>query len=80
MVLTLGAGPPDTVTVPELEGLTASQANRKFVDLGLNLTVEGSRDSLKSDKIVVRQSVAAGTLVPRGTVITLYFPYEVSIE
>ncbi|MBE6702886.1 MAG: PASTA domain-containing protein [Ruminococcaceae bacterium] len=80
IVLTLGDGVPQTVTVPQLVGLTASAANRILIDLGLNLSIDGAFDSLAADKTVLEQSIAAGIAVPKGTVIRLRFPYEEKIE
>ncbi len=76
VVLTLGEREQDTVTVPELVGKTAAEANRMLIDLGLNIQIKGDRDYRKNGKTVSAQSLAAGQAVPRGSVIVLYFPYD----
>ena len=77
MVLTLGAS-PDTaqVTVPQLVGLTAVEANRLLLSVGLNITVAGAKDFKRAGKTVARQSIAAGEAVPMGTAVTVWFPYD----
>lgn len=80
VVLTLGEGPPDTVTVPSLVGSTVAQANRVLIDLGLNIRIEGAVHPLQGEKIVAEQSVPAGMAVAKGTVVILRLPYEERIE
>ncbi|MBQ8356388.1 MAG: PASTA domain-containing protein [Clostridia bacterium] len=81
VVLTLGEGTEVTaVSVPQLVGMTASLANRTLIDLGLNVAITGAKDSLKTDKTVIGQSIAAETEVLPGTVIVLQFPYDEMIE
>lgn len=69
-----------TVSVPSLSGNTYSQAISKLKSLGLNYVVDGIYDDNHSDCYVVKQSVAADTEVLPGTVITVQFRYEESIE
>ncbi len=59
------------VTVPILTGLTASEANATAVKAGVNVEFSGntSSDTLKS----MTQSIAPGTSVAPGTVITVNF-------
>ena len=61
----------DTVTVPILTGLTASEVNTAAVNAGINVVFSGNagRTDIKSSQ----QSIAAGTAVPRGTVVTVGF-------
>ena len=80
VVLTLGETAQELLTVPDLVGMTASAANKLLIDSGFNIQVSGGRDYLKNQKNVATQYPAAGTQVPRGTVVTLRFPYDESSE
>ena len=62
----------DTVTVPNLSGLTASEANISAQSLGLNVKFIGVTDREYRDRLtVVKQSLIPGDSVPIGTVIEL---------
>ncbi len=77
VALTLGSEEQESlVTVPELIGLTAAEANRLLVDQGFNVAIGGAKDYFKVDKTVMGQFPAAGTALPVGSVVTVYFPYE----
>ena len=76
IVLTLGSAEQELLPVPELVGLTAAEANRMLIDMGLNISVKGAKDYLINQKTVSEQYPIAGTQVPRGTVVILRFPYE----
>ena len=77
VVLTLGTGEGEALlTVPDLMGLTAAEANRLLIDSGFNIAIGGAKDYFKVDKTVMGQFPAPGTKVPQGAVITVYFPYE----
>lgn len=76
-VLTLGASEEESlITVPDLIGLTAAEANRLLVDQGFNIAIGGAKDYFKVDKTVMGQFPAAGTMLSVGAVVTVYFPYE----
>ena len=76
-VLTLGASEEESlITVPDLIGLTAAEANRLLVDQGFNIAIGGAKDYFKVDKTVMGQFPAAGTVLSVGAVVTVYFPYE----
>lgn len=60
--------PERTVKVPDFSGMTVSEANKKLVNLGLNIAVSGPSGG---DATVIGQSVTAGTYVPRGTLVTI---------
>lgn len=64
--------PTDTVKVPNLMGMTVSQANAAIVNSGLYLQSKGT-DATGGTVTVTSQSIAAGTEVPRGTTITVEF-------
>lgn len=76
IVLTLGDEPPIQTTVPDLVGLSASLANRILQNSGYNVAIAGAKDYRKYDKIVTAQYPIAGSVVPFGTAVTLYFPYD----
>ncbi len=61
-----------TAVVPDILGLTASEANEKIINAGLNIKIEGAQNYEKgSGAIVTSQSYAGGTEVPYGTVVTI---------
>lgn len=67
-----------TATVPQLVGLTATEANEAATNAGLNIEFSGNTTSagLKA----VRQSVAAGETVAAGTIVTVYFVDENAVD
>ncbi len=66
-----------SITVPNLVGKTSVAANAELVNLGLNIKIEGAEKHFVGDSIatVVSQSVAPGTAVAPGTVVTVEFRY-----
>ena len=62
----------DLVTVPNVVGLTLPDAIRKILDSGLNINIAGNGAASPSmvDKISM-QSIPDGTIVTRGTIITI---------
>ena len=69
--------PENSVKVPDLMGKTAALANQTLVNLGLNVKIEGTPHYLTGNEkiVVVEQSHAAGSYVPKGTVVTITFRY-----
>ncbi|MBR1422163.1 MAG: PASTA domain-containing protein [Ruminococcus sp.] len=63
----------ETVTVPELKGLTKDQAKQTLESYGLNLTAEGAGYEEEGAVAQEDQSVEAGKSVPMGTAITVSF-------
>ena len=61
-----------TGTVPNLSGLTISEANRTAVNAGFNIKVAGATQGA-NQVISYKQSVQAGNTAQFGTVITVYF-------
>jgi len=59
--------PVNTITVPDVMGMSAYNANNALVKLGLNVTFAGSLNG--SSATVISQSPAAGTVVSRGTIV-----------
>ena len=74
IVLYLGTEKPDSLcTVPNVVGLTAAAANQKLTDAGLILKVSGTTSTSSGNVKALAQSVAAGTEVAAGTVVTVQF-------
>ncbi len=72
ILYTNGSEPESEVSVPDLIGLTASEANYELINAGLNIRIEGS-DVEGSGVTAIWQSVEQGTKVTPGTVITVEF-------
>lgn len=64
---------PNTVTVPNLHGLTRQQAKDLLASYGLNLTAQGSGASEEGTIAQADQQIAAGRTVPVGTAISVTF-------
>ena len=74
IVLYTEGAPEETVSVPNLTGMVPATANQVLINLDLNIKIEGSASYLSgSGYTVVSQSVAPGTKVAKGTVITVTF-------
>ncbi len=65
----------ESVTVPDVTGMSAVAANRVLINAGLNIRIKGTKNYSGAGVKVTEQSVAAGTEVPRGTVIEVTFLY-----
>ena len=75
--LTLGSEVPLTDSkVPQLTGLTAAEANLLLQNSGFNITVCGAKDYYKVNKVVSGQEPAAGTVLPLGASVCIYFSYD----
>lgn len=61
----------ENATVPNLVGLTATEANTAAVSAGLNIEFSGNTTS--SGLKAYKQSIAPGETVPAGTIVTVYF-------
>ena len=59
-------------TVPNLSGLTISEANRIAINSGFNIKVSGATQGA-NQVISYKQSIPAGNTAQQGTVITVYF-------
>ncbi len=68
-----------TVKVPNFKGMTLSQANQAAASAGVNLLITGLASGSTGDPTASTQSVAYGTSVPRGTVVTVEFIYSDTI-
>ncbi len=66
----------NVTTVRDFTGMTAAQANAMAIGLGLNVKIEGTKNYLTgTGAVVYSQSIAEGTKVTKGEVITLNFRY-----
>ncbi len=67
-----------TVTVPNLLGMTANEVNSAASSAGINVEFSGnvSSPALKSYK----QSINAGETVPVGQIVTVYFRDEATVD
>ena len=74
LVLYIGdATPPDTVTVPDLTGMTPDEATDALTEVGLYMEATGASMYYSDATRVYDQSVAAGETVDPGSVITVSF-------
>lgn len=72
ILYTDGEVPKNSVNVPDVTGKTASAANAIIINAGLNVRLEGALNYQNgTSAMVVSQSVAANTKVPKGTVVTI---------
>lgn len=66
------ATPKNSITVPDVVGKTAENANRVLVNLGLNVVFEGAQNYTTGEgATVISQSPAAGETVPEATVVKI---------
>lgn len=61
------------VTVPSVVGMTANQANKALTDAGLNIGISGTSQGSLDGAVSTTQSIEAGEVVDRGTVVTVEF-------
>lgn len=74
IILYLGEEKPtDLVTVPDVRGKTATQAQELLAQSGLYLKVSGSSSYMSSGAIVASQELTVGTQVERGSVVVCLF-------
>jgi stage V sporulation protein D (sporulation-specific penicillin-binding protein) len=70
-----------TVTVPDVTGMSAAAANQTLIQSGLNIRILGTKNYLSgTGAIAISQSVAAGSQVPRGSVIEVTFRYLSDVD
>ena len=80
ITLMAGNGKNKMACVPNVVGMSASEANKALLNAGFNIKVIGARNYLKSNKTVIEQLSPAGAELARGTVIVVRFGYEESTE
>ncbi len=69
----------DYVTVPDIMGCYASDANLMLINSGLNMKAKGS-DATGTSVFVCSQEPAAGTEVPRGTVVSVEYSSNANVH
>ena len=67
-----------TATVPDFKGLTATEANKAAATAGVNIVFSGNITT--SGLKAYNQSVTKGTKVDAGTVVTVYFRDESTVD
>ncbi|HIT53053.1 MAG TPA: PASTA domain-containing protein [Candidatus Fimivicinus intestinavium] len=67
------------VTVPDLTGLSVSEANQKALEYGLNPKIFGNSLTM-GESVSYKQSEAEGSQVDEGTVVTIYFKSNVDVN
>ncbi|MBR4949415.1 MAG: PASTA domain-containing protein [Clostridia bacterium] len=76
MVLyTNDAKPEDSVVVPDLTGMSYSQAKRELSRKGLYIKFDGVFDETL-ESVLISQNPAKGTVVDAGTIVTVNFRYN----
>ena len=55
--------------VPNVVGMTAEKANKALTDAGLNVKITGA--TIGSGAVVHSQSIPAGTVTSKGTVVSI---------
>ena len=74
VLLYLGTENPDqTCTVPNVMGLTASEANKALTNAGLIMKVAGATGSSSGNVHAISQSQPAGAELAAGSVVTVQF-------
>lgn len=68
----------ELVLVPDVVGKTGLAANKLILNAGLNIRVTGVGVE-NASAVAARQSIEAGTQVPRGTIVTVDFA-DISIQ
>lgn len=71
VVYTEDSSKATVVKVPDFSGMTASQANKKAHEVGINIVLSGPAG--EAGAVAYNQSVAKSTEVSPGTSITVYF-------
>lgn len=65
------ASQQETVTVPNVVGMTAANVNKHVVNAGLNLEIVDGNLSMMEGALAISQSIAPGEKVAPGTVISV---------
>lgn len=74
VILYLGETPPkDSITMPDLTGMTPDQAKAALNNLNLYMMATGTSGNYTSSTVAYKQSVKRGKKVARGTVVTVSF-------
>ncbi|MBO7293442.1 MAG: PASTA domain-containing protein, partial [Clostridia bacterium] len=79
VLLHTGKSSVESSVVPELHGLSVQEAVTKLLNAGLNIRLAGTQHTPGGGTVYPKaasQSIASGTAVPRGTVVTVTFLYD----
>ncbi len=68
-----------TATVPDLTGMTISQANSTAINSGFNIRLSGATNA-SSEVVSYKQNLTAGSEAELGSVITVYFKSNVNVQ
>lgn len=68
----------EKVTVPNFTGLTATEVNAKATQLGINIEFSGNISI--SGLLAYNQSVPSGTQIDVGSIVTVYFRDESTVD
>ncbi len=79
VVYTEDNGEKQTATVPNLVGLSASEANKVAVNAGFNIKVSGTTQA-SGEILSYKQSLPVDTKAEIGTTITVYFRSEQDVS
>ncbi|MBR2476887.1 MAG: PASTA domain-containing protein [Clostridia bacterium] len=63
------------VVVPDVVGCSVTETNRRITNAGLNIKISGDAEVKDGEAVAATQSPPPGTLVPKGTVVTVEFKY-----
>ncbi len=66
----------DTVVVPDVKGMTATDANITLTNAGLNMKVSGAADTGQGSATVSVQTPEAGTELQRGSPVSVEFSFS----
>lgn len=69
----------DLIEVPDVHGYFASDANQLLINHGLNMKVKGT-NFVSRQVLVGTQEPAAGTMVKRGSVVTVEYNYTTDVH
>ncbi len=64
------------VTVPNVKGMTSSQANLALTNAGLNMKIAGANDTDQGSAVVSTQSPEAGAQIKRGSAVSVEFSFS----
>jgi stage V sporulation protein D (sporulation-specific penicillin-binding protein) len=66
----------EQIEVPNVIGMTASQANATISNAGLNIKVVNDNSSSTGTAVVNKQTPEQGAKVNKGSVVTVQFKYS----
>ncbi len=74
VILITDGAESELVTIPNVVGMSAEEANACLINAGLNICISGAKNYyIGTDAVATAQSASPGLKVPRGTVIDVTF-------